>query len=415
MDDARRKAESAARASYGRLVSILIARSRDISSAEDALSQAFEAALRVWPERGIPHNPEAWLLTAARNHMSNQMRHNRIIWAAMEELTRQAETGGETGLNSGANDPTDPAVFPDERLKLLFLCAHPALDGSIRTPLMLQVVLGLDAARIAQAFLVPATTMGQRLSRAKAKIRDAGLRFVLSQAELSSERLLDVLDAIYVAFATGWEQADDLTAEAIYLARLIVTLMPSEPEPRGLLALMLYCEARRAARRREGVFVPLDQQDVRLWRRDLIIEAEGLLTAGARFGRFGRYLCEAAIQSVHVQRAVTGQTEYGALEVLYRMLQTHAPSIGAGVGLAAVTLETQGPARALAVLEALPADRVQTYQPYWVTRTRVLQALGQESAASLAQAIALTQDEGQRRHIEWGVTGLGVTAPSTSA
>ncbi len=416
MDSARQRADAAARASYGRLLSILIARSRDIPSAEDAVSQAFEAALRVWPERGIPQNPEAWLLTAARNHMSNQMRHNRIIRAGMDELTLLAETGGETGSDSAAHDPTDPAVFPDDRLKLLFLCAHPALDGSIRTPLMLQVVMGLDAARIAQAFLVPAATMGQRLSRAKAKIRDAGLRFVLSEAELSSDRLLDVLDAIYVAFATGWDAAHDLAAEAIYLARLIVTLMPSEPEPRGLLALMLYCEARRAARRRKGVFVPLDQQDVRLWRRDLIIEAEGLLTTGARFGRFGRYLCEAAIQSVHVQRAITGQTEYSALEVLYRMLQTHAPSIGAQVGLAAVTLETQGPAQALAVLESLPPDRVQAYQPYWVTRTRVLQALGLDSAAALAQAISLTEDEDRRRHIEWGVTGWsGVTAPNTSA
>lgn len=408
MASARPRAEAAARASYGRLLSILVARSRDIASAEDALSQAFEQALRVWPERGVPQNPEAWLLTTARNSLSNQIRHQGVTRAAMDELTRRAE------------DLAEPTAFPDERLKLLFLCAHPALDGSIRTPLMLQVVLGLDAARIARAFLVPAATMGQRLSRAKTKIRDAGLRYVLSEAELSSDRLMDVLDAVYVAFSIAWEDADALTDEAIYLARLIVTLMPKEPEPRGLLALMLYCEARRPARRNAHGFVPLDQQDARLWQRDMIIEAEGLLTTGARFGRFGRYLCEAAIQSVHVQRAVTGRTDHHALEVLYTLLQTHAPSIGAGVGLAAVTLETQGAAKALAVLDALPAERVQSYQPYWVTRMRVLQAMGRDPAASLAQAISLTQDAGLRRHIEWGAAGSSprkadITAPSTSA
>ena len=400
MEPARQRAETAARASYGRLLSILVARSRDISSAEDALSQAFEAALRVWPERGIPQNPEAWLLTAARNSLSNQIRHLGVARAAMDDLLRQTENWAE------------PAAFPDERLKLLFLCAHPALDGSIRTPLMLQMVLGFDAARVARAFLVPAATMGQRLSRAKAKIRDAGLRFVLSEAELSSDRLIDVLDAVYVAFSIGWEEADALTEEAIYLARLIVDLMPNEPEPRGLLALMLYCEARRPARRNAVGFVPLDQQDTRLWQRDMIIEAEGLLTMGARFGRFGRYLCEAAIQSVHVQRAITGKTEYRALEVLYSLLQTHAPSIGAAVGLAAVTLESQGAARALALLDALPEDRVQAYQPYWVTRTRVLQAMGQDAATCLARAVSLTQDAGLRRHIEWGVTQPPATGTS---
>lgn len=284
---------------------------------------------------------------------------------------------------------------------------------------MLQMVLGLDGVRIAHAFLVPAATMGQRLSRAKAKIRDAGLRFVLSEAELSSDRLVDVLDAIYVAFSIGWENAYALTEEAIYLARLIVALMPNEPEPRGLLALMLYCEARRPARRNAGGFVPLDQQDTRLWQRDMIIEAEGLLTAGARFGRFGRYLCEAAIQSVHVQRAITGKTEYRALEVLYNLLQTHAPSIGAAVGLAAVTLEGQGAARALALLDALPEGRVQAYQPYWVTRARVLQAMGQDTASCLAQAMSLTQDADLRRHIERSVAGplgkVNITALDTSA
>lgn len=394
--DARHSAETAARTSHGRLLSILVARSRDIAAAEDALAAAFEAALRVWPQRGVPANPEGWLVTTARNALSNQTRHNRVEARAIPELLHRTDA------------LTDPADFPDERLKLLFLCAHPAIDERIRTPLMLQTVLGLDAAHIARAFMEEPATIGQRLVRAKAKIRDAGLRFVLAEAELGSDRLLDVLDAIYVAFGTGWETAVDsegLVDEAIYLARLIATLMPDEPEPRGLLALMLYCEARRPARRdATGGFVLLDRQDARLWSRNTIIEAEGLLTAAARKGRFGRYLCEAAIQSVHVQRPITGHTNYDALELLYGLLHAHVPSVGAAVGLAAVLVETGKIDRALAMLNAIPEGKQRGYQPYWVTRARALQASGDSVGAEAARqtALALTQDAALRRHIERG-------------
>lgn len=393
-EDARHRAEAIARVSYGRLLAILVARNRDIAAAEDALAGAFEAALRVWPERGVPARPEGWLLTTARHALANSARHQGVVQAGEAELLRREEA------------LSDEAGFPDERLRLLFLCAHPALDEAIRTPLMLQTVLGLDAARIARAFALPAATMGQRLSRAKAKIRDAGLRFVLSEAELSSDRLNDVLDAIYVAFGTGWEEAGvgqtGLVEEAIYLARLIHGLMPEEPEPHGLLALMLYCEARRPARRdADGAFVPLDAQDARLWRREMIIEAEGLLAAGSRFGRFGSYLCEAAIQSVHVQRPITGQTNHAVLELLYSLLQAHHPSVGASVSLAAVTLEARGPDRALALLDALPAEKAARYQPFWVTRARALRAMGEKAAAddALARALELTEDPALRRHL----------------
>ena len=395
--DARHIAQKVARDSYGRLLAILVARNRDIAAAEDALSGAFEAALRQWPERGVPQNPQAWLITTARNTLSNQARHHGVTRAAVDEVLRRAE-----GHAAGLAEPE--AAFPDERLKLLFLCAHPALDHAIRTPLMLQVVLGLDAARIARACLVPAATMGQRLSRAKAKIRDAGLRYVLTEAEITPDRLDPVLDAVYVAFTAGWEADDDLIDEAIFLARLIVSLLPDEPDPKGLLALMLYCTARQKARRDASGFVPLDRQDMRLWQRDMIIAAEGLLSEGARAGRFGRYLCEAAIQSVHVQRAITGQTNHQALAVLYGMLHDLVPSVGAAVGLAAVTLETEGAARALSLLDALPQDRVHSYQPYWVTRRAVLRGLGRqaEAEAALAQALSLTEDESLRRHLAAG-------------
>ena len=388
--DARHAAEIAARVSYGRILAILAARSRDIAGAEDALAEAFVSALRVWPERGIPANPDGWLLTAARNSIRNAIRHRKTGDAAMAEIGRDREQ------SLAAADPD----FPDERLKLLFVCAHPAIDASVRTPLMLQAVLGLDAARIAAAFLIAPAAMGQRLVRAKTKIRDARIRFAVPEPEQMASRLADVLDAVYVAYGAGWDGvagADNgvrgLAEEAIYLGRLLASLLPDEPEALGLLALMLYCEARRAARRNDaGVFVPLKRQDWRLWSRDLIIEAEGLLTRASRNASFGRFQCEASIQSVHVQRPLTGHTNHRALETLYDLLIAHAPTIGAKVARAAVTLESGDAEAALGQIERLPLDRVAAYQPYFVVKAHILRALGrnEEASSTLATAIALS-------------------------
>jgi RNA polymerase sigma-70 factor (ECF subfamily) len=394
VDAARKTADRVARESYGRLVALLAARSRDLAGAEDALSEALVSALRVWPERGIPANPDAWLLAAARNRLSNRMRHREVMQAAEPALAVLAE---ERADEAGA--------FPDERLKLLFVCAHPAIDATLRAPLMLQTILGLDAERIGKAFLVPAATMGQRLVRAKAKIRDARLRFETPEPEDMPERLSEVLDAIYAAYGVGWDGLPDmqasqrpaeqsLTEEAIYLCRLLVALLPGQAEPKGLLALMLYCEARRAARYApDGSFVPLDRQDARLWSRDMIIEAEGLLTAASRFGTLGRFQCEAAIQSVHVQRPITGATNHAALLTLYRLLIAVYPSIGAQVGLAAVLVEGGKAGEALDVLEALPAASIDRYQPFWVAKAKALRALGEDGPAghALARAIELTE------------------------
>lgn len=406
--DARRAAERAARASYGRLLAILGTRTRDIAAAEDALAEAFASALRVWPERGVPANPDAWLLTAARNTLSNDHRHRQVRDGAAAEIVR--------GIEEAAADEERP--FPDERLKLLFVCAHPAIDPAVRTPLMLQTVLGLDAVRIGRAFLVPAATMGQRLVRAKAKIRDAGLRFEVPEPEHFGERVGDVLDAIYAAFGTGWDAvpgADDgvggLVEEAIWLGRLIVALLPDEPEAKGLLSLMLHCEARRAARRdAEGRFVPLARQDARAWSRDMIIEAEALLTAASRAGRFGRYQCEAAIQSVHAQRPITGRTNHEALATLYDMLAAHAPTVGVLVARAAARLDAGDAAGALAALDAVPAERRATYQPWWVVRMRALDRTGRVDLAAAARRTAsdLTADPGVRAH-------LAAEAPSDTA
>jgi RNA polymerase sigma-70 factor, ECF subfamily len=394
--DAARIAEEAARASYGKLVAILAHRTRDIAAAEDALSEALLAALAAWPVRGVPANPEAWLLTAARNRLKNAARAGQVRRAAEPEIAlRTLPEDGDEGL-------------PDPRLRLLFVCAHPAIDPAARTPLMLQTVLGIDAARIAQAFLAEPAAMSQRLVRAKARIRDAGLRFELPEPEDLAERLAAVLDAVYAAFGRGWddlerpEAPDSLTREAIWLARLLVALMPEEPEPKGLLALMLYCTARRGARRdAAGAFVPLDRQDARLWDRTMIVEAEGLLTRAAQAGRFGRFQCEAAIQSVHVQRPITGRLNLDALAMLYDLLVRHTDGIGARIGRAVVMAERGDAARALTELDALAPERVARHQPYWVARARVAAQAGRadDAEASLGTALSLTEDPAVQAHL----------------
>jgi RNA polymerase sigma-70 factor (ECF subfamily) len=297
----------------------------------------------------------------------------------------------------------DVQTFPDERLKLMFVCAHPSIDEAARTPLMLQTVLGLDAARIANAFLVAPSTMGQRLVRAKTKIRDAGLRFAVPEQDDIPDRMTDVLNAMYAAFGTGWDAvagADErfpgLVDEAIYLARLMVGLMPNEPEAKGLLALMLYCEARRPARRGpSGEFIPLREQDAGLWLRDRIIEAESLLIGASRAQKFGRFQCEAAIQSVHCQSAMTRSVNVDALRTLYLLLAAHYPSVGVLVAQAAVEVEASDPNAALRVLDSVPAERASSYQPYWATQAHAYAGLGRvdEAVRAVQTAIGLTEND----------------------
>jgi RNA polymerase sigma-70 factor, ECF subfamily len=393
LTDTNRAAEQAARSSYGRLVAILAATDRNIAAAEDALSDALLSALDHWPRHGIPANPDAWLLTAARNRQKNAAR------------ARNLRQRAEPDLLLHLTPPAEGAPFPDERLRLMFVCAHPAIDPAARAPLILQTVLGLDAARIARAFLAEPAAMSQRLVRAKARIRDTGLRFALPDPADLPDRLAEVLDAIYAAFTQGWDGLDTpdapdaLTGEAIWLARLLVALLPQEPEPKGLLALMLYCTARHAARRdASGAFVPLQAQDSRLWNRDLIIEAEGLLTDAARATRFGRYQCEAAIQSVHIQRPITGQLNLAALRTLYDLLVAHTDGIGARISRAVILAESGDPAAGLAALDALDPARVTAHQPWWVARHRIARLSGDTALAetALKQALALTEDPATR-------------------
>lgn len=401
MDDAARAVEAVARGSYGRLVSYLAARSRDVSAAEDALSEAMVAALRSWPEVGIPSKPEAWLLHAARRRLIDGLRRNE---------TRDANAEALRDMLAEAEDLSTTHAFPDERLKLLFVCAHPAIDDRMHTPLMLQVVLGLDAASIAKAFVTPATTMGQRLARAKAKIKATRIAFEVPTGDQLGPRLLSVLEAIYAAYGRSWDDVDGgdserrgASDEAIWLARTLVELMPGEPEAMGLLALMQHCEARRPARRgADGAYVPLAEQDTTQWDRARLDEGDRWLAQAAALGCPGRFQLEAAIQSAHAERARGRAVDWTALALLYEGLVRLGPTLGALVGRAAAVAEAHGPARALVLLDALAPDAVETYQPYWAARAHFERALGhaREARAAFDKALALTDDPSVRRFLE---------------
>jgi predicted RNA polymerase sigma factor len=398
-ESTHRAIERVARESYGRLVAYLSSQTRDVASAEDALSNALVSALKAWPEDGVPQNPEAWLLTAARRSFIDLVRHRQVAVASEPTLQLLREE----------REVTLPAEFPDDRLKLLFVCAHPAIDSSMHTPLMLQTVLGLDAARIAHAFLVSPATMGQRLVRAKTKIRDGGIQFEVPQERELPQRLDAVLEAIYAAFGIGWDDmagvdqgGRELAEEAIWLGRVLLQLMPRETEVRGLLALMLHCEARRRARRGpDGCYIPLSEQDSEQWSLPLIEEAEGHLAEAFKKGRFGRFQLEAAIQSVHAERARSGRIEWGAIVGFYKQLIRISPTLGTQTGYAAAVAEANGPHAGLAVLDGIDPDDVFAYQPYWAVRAHLLQRLGKmsEAADAFDRAIGLAEDPAVRQFL----------------
>ncbi len=387
--------------SYGRLIAYLASRAGDVAGAEDALSEAFAAALERWPVDGVPQKPEAWLARVARNRLIDAARRRQVRQNSEEVLLLLAEEAQEVAAAQ--------EHFPDERLKLLFVCAHPAIDAAVRTPLMLQTVLGVDATRIASAFLVSPAAMGQRLVRAKNKIRDAAIPFRVPDPSEWSDRVPFVLDAIYSAYATGWESLLEvasthhaLAGEAIALGRTLVELTPGEPEALGLLALMLHCEARRAARYTSGgEYVPLDQQDTALWSRPMMAEAESHLRTSVAFKRLGRYQLEAAIQSIHAHRAVSGKIDWREILLLYEGLARIAPRIGSLVGRAVAMAQAVEPAAGLAALEEIPAGRVADYQPYWAARGHLLQLLNREDEARQAfdRAASLTDDPALREYL----------------
>jgi RNA polymerase sigma-70 factor (ECF subfamily) len=399
---ARSIADAVARRSYGKLVAFLAARTRDVDAAEDALAEAFASALADWPRNGCPANPEAWLLTVARRKFLDAVRNNRRTEPASDELERMAE---------GLVAATDEEELPDQRLGLMFACAHPAIDAGVRAPLMLQAVLGLDAAKISSAFLVSPATMGQRLVRAKQKIRQAGIPLRIPEREELHDRLETVLDAIYAAFTEGWIDASgtdaarrELAEEAIYLCRLVTELLPHEPEAMGLLALMLYAESRQRARRdAQGEYVPMAEQRMEDWNAAMIDEAESLILRASRLAVFGRYQLEGAIQSAHVARRRTGIANWNEVLQLYDALLQYAYSPVVVINRALALAELEGAQAGLDAIEALSGDaRLADYQPWWAARAELLARTGRREAAQHAYdiAIGLERDEPVRRFLD---------------
>lgn len=401
---ARAAAEVAARGSYGKLIAFLAARTRDVALAEDALSEAFACALTDWPVQGVPRTPEAWLLTVARRRMIDAARKRRVGDEGAATLQLLAELS--------LQDDDEAQRIPDDRLGLMFACAHPAIDANVRAPLMLQTILGLDAAAIASAFLVAPAAMSQRLVRAKTKIRQAAIPFALPGHTELQARLGAVLEAIYATYAEGWVDASgtdarrrNLAQEAIWLGRLITMLLPQEPEALGLLSLMLHAEARRGARRDSaGRFVPLASQDTAQWDAALIDEAETALFRASKLGGLsGRYQLEAAVQSAHAVRRRSGSADWQAIAQLYEALSAITDSPVVLLNQAMVLAQTQGPAPALAALDSLAGDaRLRDYQPYWAARAGLLAGCGQTAQADTAyqRAIGLESDPAVREFLQ---------------
>lgn len=403
------RAAQAARTAHGRLLALLAAPTGDLAAAQDALADAYERALTAWPRDGVPADPDAWLFTVARNRLRDHWKSAAVRTGVTLDPDRHAPA---------ADGTPDVDAVGDRRLELMLVCAHPAIDPAVRTPLMLNTVLGLPVARIAPAFALPAPTLAARLTRAKQRIKEAGIPFRVPDRDALPGRLDHVLEAVYGAHAVdreigGTEPRTGLTAEALHLAEVLVRLVPDSAEARGLAALIALAAARAPALLDDrGRPVPPDEQDTARWDRELIERGRAHLRAAHALGSVGRFQLEAAAQAVHCARADTGTVAWEHLRGLYRRLHRLAPTLGSATALAAVTARTDGPEAGLALLEKETAPwggRAARFAPAWAVRAHLLRALGRTGPARAAydRAVSLTTDPPSRARLEDERDALG--------
>jgi RNA polymerase sigma-70 factor (ECF subfamily) len=384
------------RAEHGRAVAVLVRTFGDIDIAEDAVADAFAAAVERWPATGLPPSPAGWIITTARNRAIDRLRRE----ASREDRHAQA------ALLHARDEPPGEGAVRDDRLRLIFTCCHPALATSAQVALTLRLLGGLTTAEIAHAFLVPEPTMAQRLVRAKGKIRDAGIPYRVPHEADLPERLRAVLAVVYLVFNEGYTASsgdrlvrEDLAAEAIRLGRLLATLMPEEPEVMGLLALMLLIESRRAARTTpDGGIVLLPDQDRTRWDRALIAEGQELVRRCLARNQPGPYQLQAAIQAVHSDAATADATDWGQIVALYDQLMMVAPGPVVALNRAVAVAEVEGPETALTLVDGLDLGR---YHLFHAVRADLLRRSGRtaEAVAAYDEAIGLAGNAAERAHL----------------
>ncbi|MGW6256837.1 RNA polymerase sigma factor [Streptomyces sp. NPDC055085] len=382
--------EAVFRAEYGRAVSVLIRLLGDIDLAEEAVQDAFTTAVAKWPETGTPPSPAGWIITTARNRAVDRLRR---------ESSREARHAEAVRLHA-PDEPVEEGPVRDDRLRLIFTCCHPALAPQAQVALTLRLLGGLTTPQIARAFLVPESTMAQRIVRAKAKIRDAGIPYRIPRDADLPDRVDGVLAVVYLVFNEGYGGRADLCTEAVRLGRLLVELMPDEPEALGLLALMLLIEARRPARTSgDGDLVLLADQDRSRWDRGLIAEGQDLVRRCLRRNRPGPYQLQAAVNAVHSDAPTAAATDWDQIRSLYDQLMALAPSPVVALNRAVAVAETEGPGTALALVEDLDLPG---YPAFHAVRADLLRRLGRigEAVEAYDTAVALTESAPERAHLE---------------
>jgi len=392
-DGVQEAVAAAYREEWGQVVGTLIGLFGDWDLAEDSAQEAFAEALRTWSRDGVPRRPGAWLTTTARNRARDRLRRDTTGQAALRQSVLLS------------SEPT-PEEIPDERLRLIFTCCHPALPFEARVALTLRTLTGLSTAEIAKAFLVAEPTMAQRIVRAKRKIAEAGIPYRVPPAELLPQRLAAVLAVVYLIFNQGFDEYDErreLTAEAIHLGRVLTRLLPAEPEPRGLLALMLLHEARRETRISGGVLVTLEYQDRSRWNRPLIEEGLDILTEAVTMGHTGPYQLQAAIAACHAVAPDVAQTDWSRIAELYAELAELTPSPVIELNRAVALAMTDGVAAGLAIVDELDhSGKLSGYYLLPATRADLLRRDGRvaEAAASYGEALHLAPTEAERRYLQ---------------